>query len=123
MGAVLSYGLGLGPESGVQGLRAQDQAEDSFLSVVFNWKANSSPPRPPKSPGSFPVTAGSIARAIYNSYSRLCSAVSSLEGQGEGQLLLGTVVMSIRPSPVPWKNWDGDLGTSMGHLPNSFPPV
>lgn len=43
------------------------------------------PPRPPESPGSFPVTAGSAARAIFNSHSRLCSQQNSLGSQGEGQ--------------------------------------
>lgn len=50
------------------------------------------PHRPPRSPGNFPVPAGSAARAIYNSHSRLCSAVE-LPGEpgGRGGPLLGAV--------------------------------
>lgn len=48
-------------------------------------------PRPPESPGSFPVTAGSAARAIYNSHSRLCSAVALPGEPGEGQPTAGSL--------------------------------
>lgn len=63
----------------------------SFLPWFWAWEPNSSPPRPPESPGNFPVTAGSAARAIYNSHS--CSAGSLGSGapwraRGRGSPLL-----------------------------------
>lgn len=72
LGAALSHRLGTGLGSGVQGLGAQDGSGASLFTVVLGLRAKQLPPRPPESPGNFPVTAGSAARAIYNSHSRLC---------------------------------------------------
>lgn len=88
-GQALSNRLGTGLRSGVQRLGGQDQAGACVcVCVVLGLGGKESPPRPPESPGSFPVTAGSAARAIFNSHSRLCSQQSSLGSRGRGSLLL-----------------------------------
>lgn len=83
VGAALSHRLGAGLRSGVRGLGAQDRARASLFTEVLSLGAQQLPPRPPESPGNFPVTAGSTARAIYNSHSRLCSA-AELPGEPGG---------------------------------------
>lgn len=89
MGAALFHRLGTGLGSGVQGLGAQEKAGASLFTVVLGLGAKRLSPQPPESPGNFPVTAGSSARAIYNSHSSLCSAVELPGELGEGQPTAG----------------------------------
>ena len=90
VGAALSHRLGAGLRSGVHGLGAQNRARASLFTVVLGLGAQQLPPRPPESPGNFPVTAGSAARAIYNSHSRLCSAAELPGELGGGAATAGS---------------------------------
>ena len=90
VGAALSHRLGAGLRSGVHGLGAQDRAGSSPFTVVLGLGAQQLPPRPPESPGNFPVTAGSAARAIYNSHSGLCSAAELPGEPGGGAATAGS---------------------------------
>lgn len=91
LGTAPSHRLGAGLGSGVQGLGVQDESGASLSTAALGLGAKQLAPRPPESPGSFPVTAGSAARAIYNSHSRLCSAVALPGEPGEGQPTAGSL--------------------------------
>lgn len=69
---------------------ARTKLKPVSVCAVLDLGGKESPPRPPESLGSFPVTAGSAARAIFNSHSRLCSQQNPLGSQGEGQPAAGS---------------------------------